>query len=293
MKFFIATFFSFIIATHGQAAQKAPAANAMMARATASFINKIGTVDQYLMVMSKQISPEQMENFKKQLTQNGISGKTKFPKMNYDGNKVFFDKKNYIIYVDANTVNVNGHLLKKGIKGIDVVFKDVMENLKTKKSASFGFIQEAHALSTMSGLVGMVGAGALGYFVGPMLGLSPGMGAAIGAGAFFLGNELYQSWRDGQVSCDGEYYVYRGKSRNSIFASSTKTPLDGDTLGNIFGGNVPPCSSASAKMVENGVKSFGTQPQPLGYPPYQQPMPGSNQQPTYQQQQQYVPPVAQ
>lgn len=269
MKFFVVVSL-FFISICGHAAQKKSDTNAVMAKATASFTNRMSNVEEFLNVMSKSVSPEQMDNFKKQLTLNGITGKTKFPKMKYDGNKAFFDKNNYIMYVDEKTVNINGVEFKKGVKGIDLVYKDIVSKIGGKSASRFSVLPEAHAFSTFGGLVGMLGSGALGYFLGPAIGVSAGWGAALGAGAFFLGNELYESWRDGEVSCANGYYEYRSKSREGgIFASNTKTPLDATTLSRIFGPNVPPCTPASAKMVQNGIQKFGGLPQPQGYPPYQ------------------------
>lgn len=275
MKFFIFLFL-FSISFSGNAAQSKQSANSVMAKATVSFVNRMSNVEEYLNVMANSVSPEQIENFKKQLSLNGVDIKSKFPKMKYDGNKAYFDKNNYIMYVDEKTVNINGVEFKKGVKGIDVVYREIMSKVGNKSASHFSVIPEAHAIGTLGGLVGMLGTGALGYFLGPAIGISAGWGAVLGAGAFFLGNELYQSWRSGGVKCDGGYYSYRSKSRSGgIFASSTQTALDQVTLGQIFGPNVPPCTPASAKMVEKGIQKFGGLPQPTGYPPYQQPYMGT------------------
>lgn len=265
---FLVFIISCVIAIQAQAAQKKPDANHVMAKATASFVNRMSNVEEFLSVMSKSVSAEQMENFKKQLSVNGITGKTKFPKMKYDGNKVFFDKQNYIMYIDEGTININGHQFKKSLKGIDGVYADMMSKLSKKSASHFSIIPEAHAMSNLTGLLGMFGTGALGYILGPSLGVSAGWGAVLGAGGFFLGNELYQWWRGGEVRCENGYYLYRSKTRDGLFAGSKETALDQTTLGRVFGPNVPPCNEASAKMVQQGIKNFGGLPQPSGYPPY-------------------------
>lgn len=285
MKFFV-FMMSLAVALPTFAAQKKQDANAVVARATASFVNRMSNVEEFLNVMSKSVSPEQMDRLKKQLSHNNVKLTDKFPKMKFERNKVYFDKNNYMIYVDENTVNVNGVEFKKGVKNIDVVYKEVMAKIGKKSASHFSIIPEAYALGDLGGLLGLVAGGGLGYFLGPAIGLSAGWGAVLGAGAFFLGNELYQSWRSGEVRCDNGFYLYRSKSRSDsgIFASSTDTALDQATLSRIFGPNVPPCHAASAKMAEKGIKKFGGLPQPQGDVPYQ-----GYTAPAYQEPQVYQP----
>lgn len=262
-----------VLTAQSQAAQKQQDTNAVLARSTASFMNRMSNVEEYLAIMDRHVTQEQMEKFKKQLSLNGIQGKNKIPKMRYDGNKAYFDKKNYIIYVDESTVNINGHEIKKGVKGIDVVYREVMEKIAKPKSASFSLalIPEAQALTDMGGLIGMVGAGALGYIVGPMIGMSAGVGALAAAGAFFVGNELYQSFRDGGISCQNGKFAVRRKVRPGLFSTGVHEELDHDTLSQVFGSNVPrSCNSETLKMYKKGVNNFGNSPRPVGVPPYVQ-----------------------
>lgn len=269
--------FILIFAAISQAAQKQQNTTTVMARSTASFINRMSSVEEYLSIMERHVSKEQMDKFKKQLTLNGIQGKSKFPKMKYDGNKAYFDKKNYIMYVDENTININGHEIKKGIKGIDVVYQEVMEKIQSQKTSSFSLIPEAHALSDLGGLMGMVGAGALGYILAPSLGVGAGWGALLGAGAFFLGNELYQWAKDGSISCKDGRFVVRRKVRPGVFATGAYDELDQNSLSQVFGSNTPSeCNSATLKMYKKGIANFGNTPRPVGNPPYGLP-PGTAQ----------------
>ncbi len=254
------------------AAQKKQASTEATARATASFFNRMSSVEEYLAVIERNVSQEQMEKFRKRLSLNGVDTKAKFPHMKYDGNKVYFDKENYLIFVDENTVNVNGYQIRKGVKGIDVVYKEVMERLNTKKTSMFSILPEAHALSNLGGIMGMVATGALGYFVGPSLGVSAMGGAVLFAGGFFLLNEAYQYLADGNISCGnkGEYLV-RKKVRNGLFASGEHEVLDQASLQEVFRDRpVPPCNAATLKMYKNGIANYEAAPRPVGYPPYAQ-----------------------
>lgn len=260
---------SLIFAVSTFAAQKKQDPQVTMARATASFVNRMSNVEEYLATLDKNVSKEQMEKFRKQLSLNGINFKSKFPKMKYDGNKAYFDKKNFIIYVDDSTVNVNGVEIKKGVKNIDVVYSEVMSAIKKKNASHFYLLPEAHAVSDLGGVMGMVATGALGFVLGPSLGVSAGLGAVLGAGAFFLANEAWQWFRDGSVSCgsNGEFLV-RKKIRPGLFATNEQQVLGQESLAPVFGGQAPPCNGATLSMYKNGINNYANAPVPVGNVPY-------------------------
>lgn len=248
--------------------KKFPPTTHLLAQQTAKVVNNSKTVGQFLKNLELHITEEQMQNAKRLLSSMGINESQEFPTLKVDGKKVYFDKNNYMIYHDEKTVVINGQKFTKAKDSFDVALEKLKKKLDRRSSGHFALIPEAHAFGFLGGLITLLGAGALGYFVGPMLGIGAGWGIAAGVGLAYAGTWLYQSAKEGEVSCDQGFYVIRKKQADDWgLGSSTKEEIPPDYLRQVFGGQIPPCTSATASAVQNAIKNWGS-----GTPnPYQQP----------------------
>ncbi|MCB9073366.1 MAG: hypothetical protein H6623_07070 [Bdellovibrionaceae bacterium] len=258
-----AMIFSFVVMLcfNVQAAQKALGANESMAKMTAEFVNRVVTVDAYLNVLARHISSEQMEKLKKEMAINNLSLKTKFPKMNYDGNKVYFDKKNYIMYVDEETINVNGIEIKRSQQTVDVVFHEVIEKLKKREATGIFWVPKVYALGLMGIMLGAIAIGGIAKLLAPMFGMDGNQGAML-AGGLFAASQMQNGIRGGTVYCNGSLYAYGVPRPSGYFGPGT--PIMGPlSLGRVFGQTIPPCNPYNAGLVYRGINNFGLNATPL------------------------------
>lgn len=242
-------FSTILLSLTAQAAQKKMSQEELMADYTMKTINKAGTVGGLIKMLEPRMATAQVDQTKRTISNMGLAMKSKFPKMRVEGNKVLFDKNNYLIYVDKETINVNGKTFKGTGQTIPNAIETVYSGLK-QKSASFGLIPEAHAMDLMP-VLGVLGGGALGAFLGNASGIGAGMGALLGVGAVYAGTWLYQSLRNGEVSCadDGSYSVRQMSAGGMFLGSSTQQSVPTTMAAGACGGVPVSCNSSNAKQV--------------------------------------------
>ena len=163
---------------------------------------------------------------KELLLSKGFSQKSKLPSFKRKKSRIIFDKKNYIDFIGPNLVVVNGMKVRMGKGDLHTEVNRVITRFESKQKISFIYrllFSQAHALSDMQGILAAVAGGAVGVLGGEYFGMNKWLGGALGVGAVYLVAELFQSYKDGDVSCasNGKYQI-RSKDRNSLFMATSK-----------------------------------------------------------------------
>jgi len=140
-----------------------------IAQRMADGMNQFGTVGNYLKGLERYTTKEEMDKTVKLLQANGVTKATKIPKLKVDGNKIYYDKANYMIINSDGTISSNGVKFKSEDIPFDQLLAKIYSKLGGKKSAQVQLIPEANA-----------------FFGGGVMGMLLG-GALMGLGLWFVG----------------------------------------------------------------------------------------------------------
>jgi hypothetical protein len=246
----------------------------MIAIAMANTLNRLGNVENFTKWISLRVPEDEMSKLKANFPKMGLTPKVAFPTITAKGNKVYFDKDTYFT-ISKKMITMNGKSFKTSDQTYDVLVHDIYTALVKGKTASYSiFLPEAHALSQQAtyGLVGMALGGALGYFVGPKLGVDNATGAIAGAsvlglGGLFLGSED-SSWVTGllgnnsssNISCyRGGAYQVCNKTGGSYFGNNSQCQIMSAQSAAQYG-TLPACAPANSQAYYQTYQNIGNRP---------------------------------
>lgn len=200
-----------------------------VAKSVDVLLKRSKNMEGFLKNLEGQYSTKEVRDAKKLLLKRGYSQKDKIPSFKRVGSRIVFDSQNFVDFVGPSLLVANGIKVRSSKEKLDQKILNVLDQLEKKDSSSTSFLHnlffpKAHAFGTLTGIIAAVAGGAAGSWAGPeYLGTSRVMGGALGVGAVYLVTELFQSSKDGEVSCtpNGNYQV-RNKERNGIFMASAE-----------------------------------------------------------------------
>lgn len=248
---------TFAFPGHTKSNKKTLSYGETVALSTANLIGRHKTVGEFIRVFKPHMKAGEYRNFKKALASKNIAMSDKIPKVKAKGNKIYIASGGGVIEIkNETTFAINGHKFEGSKKDITSRFESVYANLsKTKKekkkiSLMSFVVPEAHAFGNLMGIVSIFGAGLGGYYLGPKLGVKNSTGALLGVGGIYLATELWQSFKNGQITCtrDGQYQR-RSKERNMWFmAMSEQTIISSDKIAEAGLGET--CTRANAEALK-------------------------------------------
>ncbi len=178
------------------------------AMATANALNSFKSVGDYITWLGYVGSKDDIEKVRAELVKLGVDLKSKFPKAMHKGDKVYFDKENFIIY-GKDTLTVNGKKVSLNRQSAQEIFLGICAQIGCKKtSADFSLFFKAHARFNMqSAFAGAAALGGLAYLFGPPGAAGKGALAGLILGGFFMNRQHNNncnnnSWFGSGNNCD-------------------------------------------------------------------------------------------
>jgi hypothetical protein len=127
--------------------------------ATANSINRYTSIEEFVTSLGYFRNKEEATQLRAELEKRGLVLTEKFPKMSYTGNKVYFDKNNWVTY-GSKTVTINGKTFPMQTGKMSEVFATICGKIKCdRKTASFSIFPEAHATLSRGWLTALAGLG--------------------------------------------------------------------------------------------------------------------------------------
>lgn len=249
----------------------------LAAEYTGKSLNEMGTVDELLKMVEKHVPQDQYERAVSSLSKMQIEKKMKIPNVKVEGNKIYFDKNNYIMIQDSQIMVINGFVFKKSSKPYDTLTLDIFETLSAKKVSSI-LIPSAHAFSFLLGMLAIAGATMVGSFMSPAWGqMAPNPYGNIAS--MYMAQQLFSGNRSQSIYCGPNGQYMRRPSNIApamMMMNGGGSPVDAYLLSQVFQQQTPPCTPAYAQSLQRGINNWGSGVRPTGpgRPVMVQPVPG-------------------
>ena len=238
---FLCTFWIFIFQGTKARASSANIEN-VTAKAVSQFLSSVGTFSQFLSLLEANLHAEEATAIRDQFVKLGIDLNAKIPSMVAVNTVIEMTGTNAKIEIlNESEVKIKNKTYSAlNQERLSIQLKKFIAHLQNKHYTYLSYLlPEAHAISDVlqSKPVAM-GAMIAGYiatisalgWVGGKLALSVGFGMvglpaiALG-GLVWLGVELYQTFRDDEVTCSGKHFVLRKKARTLGIAPTSEVEV--------------------------------------------------------------------
>lgn len=269
----IVSFFFLFSQIHGNEIPRAHTdIPATTAKSVALFLNSIRSFNQLIELTSKFLPPEDSEGIRKQFKRLNIDLNQKIPIVRAVGSKlVFKDFRGEVQLNEDMNLIIRGRTYNpRSQADISDQVKKFIDDLSSTSTSKINIlINQAEAATLVDKSVAIAGMAAV-YFssiaalnwAGATFSLGVGFGMvglpliAFG-GMIWLGKEIYETVRDGEVDCHGKNFQVRKKSRAlMLIPANEASTIDSNVVKTMLGTpNSVECTPASAKELQKLLKN--------------------------------------
>lgn len=243
------------------------------AKAVSHFMESVGTFNQFLSLLDAHLPSDEAAAIRVQFVKLGIDLNKKIPTMTTKTNSFEIAGTNAKIEIlndsEIRLKNKTYSVLNQDRPSIQI--KKLIAHLQDKKFSYFSLlVPDAKAISeVLDSKPVAIGAMAVGYYAtisalewaGTKFALGVGFGmfgfpALAFGGLVWMGIEMYQTFRDGEVSCSGNHFVLRKKDRAlGILPTSKVEVIELDKVKALLKKpNLKECNDKDADAFQEAVK---------------------------------------
>lgn len=213
------------------------------AKAFASFMNESKNTKGLMTALSPAMTQSEIDGINKifQDTKKDLS--QPFPTMAAAGNQVTW-KGGKIQFNKDRTFTVEG-VNYRGYKPgqLDLYLKSSLEG-KNKSAGVFVRMLMSDAQALTLGAVGPAG-------LTSELVLLGGVAVTVGVAVFYVGKEVYENYRNNEVTCNQKFFSHRKKDRGTLLLAGSKEDIiDPAVVSQILGKEIKTCDPESAKQLQ-------------------------------------------